>query len=138
MYAIACIRPDITHAVCMVSRYMVKPGRRHQVAVTWILQYRRGMVDVRLIYGKGDTFLDVTGYSNSNYVGDLDGRKSLTSYIFTLAAFVISWNASLQSSIALSTMEAKYISLTEAAKEDNWLKELVNDVGLHQEKTVVF
>jgi len=63
--------------------------------VTWILQYRRGMVDVRLIYGKGDTFLDVTGYSNSNYVGDLDGRKSLTSYIFTLAAFVISWNASL-------------------------------------------
>jgi len=35
-------------------------------------------------------------------------------------------------------MEAKYISLTEAAKEDNWLKELVNDVGLHQKKTVVF
>jgi len=60
---------------------------------------------------------DVTSLSDSDYVGYLDGRKSLTGYDFSLASFVISLKASLQTSAALSITEAEYMTLTKAAKK---------------------
>ncbi|CAL9016331.1 unnamed protein product [Prunus brigantina] len=41
MYAMICTRPDITHAVGVVSRFLSKPGREHWNAVKWILRYLR-------------------------------------------------------------------------------------------------
>ena len=61
------------------------------------------MTDVGLIYGGGDMILVVTSYSHSDFAGDLDGRKSFTGYVFTLAGYVINWKASLRSLVALST-----------------------------------
>ena len=42
MYAIVCTRPDIAHAVGVVSRFMSKPGKQHWEAVKWILRYLKG------------------------------------------------------------------------------------------------
>ena len=42
MYAMVCTRPDIAHAVGVVSRYMSHPGIEHWNAVKWILRYLRG------------------------------------------------------------------------------------------------
>ena len=41
----------------------------------WIFQYLRGATNIGLIYGGGDMVLDVTGYSDLNYAGDLDGKN---------------------------------------------------------------
>ena len=46
MYAIVCTRPDLSHAVSMVSRYMHNPGKEHWQAVKWILRYILGTTDV--------------------------------------------------------------------------------------------
>ena len=48
-----------------------------------IFRYLRGTSDVGLIYG-GDTQCLVTGYSDSDYAGDVDTRRSMTGYVFTL------------------------------------------------------
>ena len=84
-----------------------------------IFRYLRGTSDVGLIYG-GDTHCLVTGYSDSNYAGDVDNRRSMTSYVFTLGGSVVSWKATLQPTVTLSTTEAEYMALTEAAKEGMW------------------
>uniref|UniRef100_A0A3Q7GHA7 Reverse transcriptase Ty1/copia-type domain-containing protein n=1 Tax=Solanum lycopersicum TaxID=4081 RepID=A0A3Q7GHA7_SOLLC len=79
---------------------------------------------IRCWVGAGDTQCLVTGYSNSDYLGDVDTRRSMTGYVFTLGGSVVSWKAALQPTVTLSTTEAEYMALTEAAKEEIWLKGL--------------
>lgn len=138
MYAMVCTRPDISHAVIIVSRYMSCPGREHWLAVKWILRYLRGFVDLCLVYDKSTCFDKVTSFVDSDYAGDLDRRRSLTGYVLKLAGGLISWRATLQSTVALSTTEAEYMAITEAVKEALWLKGSVNSLGLHQDSIVVF
>ena len=113
MYVIVCTRLDISHAVSDVSRYMDRLGKIHWQEVKWILQYLRGTSHVDLLYDKIiDIYGEIVGYVDSDYAGDLDKRRSLTGYVFTLCGSVISWKATLQSAIPLSTIEAKYIATT--------------------------
>ncbi|PPR84446.1 hypothetical protein GOBAR_AA36262 [Gossypium barbadense] len=138
MYAMVCTRPDISHAVSVVSRYMSCPGKEHWQAVKWILRYLRGSADLCLVYDQSDCTSSVTGYVDSDYAGDLDKRRSLTGYVFTYSGGAISWKAVLQSTVALSTTEAEYMALAEAVKEALWMKGLVSSLGLQQDFTVVF
>ena len=54
---------------------------------------------------------------DSDFAGDLDKRKSTTSYVFTLAGAAVSWVSKLQTVVALSTTEAEYMAATQACKE---------------------
>ena len=42
MYAMVCSRPDLSHALSVVSRYMANPGKQYWKAVQWIFKYLRG------------------------------------------------------------------------------------------------
>lgn len=139
MYAMVCTRPDLAYAVSVVSRYMHNPGKSHWSAVKWIFRYLKGTSDIGLVFDrKMATTNDVIGYVDSDYGGDLDRRRSLSGYIFTLCNSAISWKATLQSIAALSTTEAEYISATEGVKEAIWLRGLVNELGLTQGVLTVF
>ncbi|KAG8481596.1 hypothetical protein CXB51_026522 [Gossypium anomalum] len=75
----------------------------------------------------GRTKDGVIGYVDADFAGDLDRRRSLTGYVFTIGGCAISWKATLQTTVALSTTEAEYMAITEACKEAIWLKgSLVN------------
>ncbi|CAL1356411.1 unnamed protein product [Linum trigynum] len=137
MYAMVCTRPDLAHAVSVVSRFMIQPGKEHWQAVKRIFRYLKGTPDVGISFGS-DTECLVSGYSDSDYAGDVDTRRSMTGYVFTLGSSVVSWKATLQSAVTLSTTEAEYMALTEAAKEGIWLKGLVGDLGLHHDQAVVY
>ncbi|GJU01945.1 secreted RxLR effector protein 161-like protein [Tanacetum coccineum] len=110
---------------------------KHWNAVKRIFRYLKGTSDVGLIYGGDHEYL-VAGYSDSDYAADLDARRSLTGYVFTIGNSVVSWKATLQPSVALSTTEAEYMALTEAAKEGIWLKGLIEDLGFPQDQATVF
>ena len=138
-YAMVCTRPDISHAVNVVSRYMANLGKEHWQAVKWILRYLRGTANIGLVYDRVSTNSgSVIGYVDSDFAGDLDKRKSLTGYVFTLSGSVINCKATLQSIVALYTTEAKYMAATEVVKEAIWLKGLVGDLGLQRDDSVVF
>ena len=84
----------------------------------WILRYIQKTLDVGLIFEKDDMVgHHVIGYCDSDYAGDLDKRRSITSYVFTLTKAPVSWKSTLQSTVALSTTEAEYMAITEAVKE---------------------
>ena len=131
MYLMIGSRPDLECPVGMINRFMGKPLMVHWQAVKWVLRYIQGSLDTRLKFkGKGEFV--ATGYCDSDYSADLDKRRSITGYTFTVGGNVISWRSSLQPVVALSTTEAEYISLTEAAKEAIWLKGLMNKLGFKQ------
>lgn len=121
MYAMSCSRPDLAHAASLVSRFMSNPGKRH-----W--------VGLRLEFKRQETSEDhIEGYVDSDFAGSIDTRKSLTGYIFKMFGTTISWKSNRKSVVALSTTEAEYIVVSEALKEAMWLKEMIEEMGIHQE-----
>jgi len=88
MYAMVCIKPDIAHAVGVVSRFLSNPRKEHWESVKWILRYLKGTSKMYLSFRKSN--LTLQGFSDADLGGDLDGRKSTTGYIFTLGGTAIS------------------------------------------------
>ena len=123
IYAMVCTRPDITHAVGVVSRFMVNIGKDHWEAVKWIFRYLRGRSKLCLTFGESKSVLK--GYVDADWVGDLNGRKSTSGYLFTFVEGAVSWQSRLQKCVALSTIEAEYITAYEASKEMLWLKQFL-------------
>ncbi|KAL0328141.1 UNVERIFIED_CONTAM: Retrovirus-related Pol polyprotein from transposon TNT 1-94 [Sesamum calycinum] len=74
----------------------------------------------------------VVGYEDFDYTGDLDDRKSTTGYVFTLGGGPIYWKSTVQSIVVLSTTEAEYMVVVEAAKEALWLNGLAKELGVEQ------
>ncbi|KAG8498902.1 hypothetical protein CXB51_005261 [Gossypium anomalum] len=136
MYAMVCSRPDLSYAVSAVSRYMANPGKEHWKAVQWILRYLRGTTDVCLQFGRTED--GVIGYVDADFAGDLDRRRSLTGYVFTIGGCAISWKATLQTTVTLSTTEALYMAITEACKEAIWLKGLFSELNEDLQISTIF
>ena len=129
MYAMIGSRPDLAHAVGVVSRFMSKPGMDHWQAVKWILKYLHGESKISLTFVKSSV-CSIEGFSDSNYSTDLDRRRSVTGYVFKVWGNTVSWRSNLQSVVALSTTEAEYMELSTATKEAIWLKAICEELGL--------
>lgn len=114
-YAIVCTRPDIAHAVGIVSQLLFIPGREHWNEVKWIFRYLRGTSRVCLCFGNGEIVLN--GFTNADIAGDVDSRKSTLGYLITIAGGVVSRQSKLQKCVAHSTTEVEFIAATEACKE---------------------
>ncbi|GKV32108.1 hypothetical protein SLEP1_g40737 [Rubroshorea leprosula] len=136
MYAMVCTQPDIAHTVGVVSRFLSDPGKIHWEAVKWIFRYLRGTTKLCLTFGQTEPILK--GYTDADMAGDLDNRKSISSYLFTFAGGAVSWQSKLQKCVALSTTEAEYIATTKAGKEILWMKRFLQELGLKQKESVVF
>ena len=72
---------------------MSNPGKTHWEAVKWIMGYLRGILDTCLCFAARD--LKLEGFVDADLVGDIDNRKSTTSFVFTLVGTVISWGLNL-------------------------------------------
>ncbi|RVW52892.1 Retrovirus-related Pol polyprotein from transposon TNT 1-94 [Vitis vinifera] len=135
MYAMVCTRPDIAHAVGVVSRFMSRPGKQHWEAVKWILRYLKGSLDTCLCFTGAS--LKLQGYVDADFAGDIDSRKSTTGFVFTLGGTAISWTSNLQKIVTLSTTEAEYVAATEAGKEMIWLHGFLDELGKKQEMGIL-
>jgi len=132
MYGIVCSRPDIAYAVSIVSQFMANPGIVHCQALKWVLRYLNGSLKGGLKYTRAAQGKDaLEGYVDS--AGNVDTRKSLSGFVFTLFGTAISWKANQQSVVALSITQAEYIALVEGVKEAMWLKEMIGELGITQE-----
>ncbi|RVW64482.1 Retrovirus-related Pol polyprotein from transposon TNT 1-94 [Vitis vinifera] len=73
--------------------------------------------DVTMVCSRPDLTYALQGFVDADYAGNIDTRKSLTGYVFTVFGGAVSWKANLQSVVALSTTKAKYMAMIEAMKE---------------------
>ena len=137
MYAMISTRPDLAFAVGLVSRFMSNPSKEHWQAVQWILRYLVATQDVGLVFKKGPGKFVVKGFSDSDFGGDLDRRRSTTGYVFMVGGNTVSWKSGLQPVVGLSTTEAEYISLVEAIKEGLWLRGLTYELGYKQSEVYI-
>ncbi|KAK4324010.1 hypothetical protein Pmani_005322 [Petrolisthes manimaculis] len=129
LYLSVKTRPDIAYAVNSVTRYSTKPTSQHWKAVKRIMRYLKGTLDLGILYNyNGST--DFVGYSDADWAGDINDRKSTSCYCFHLGGGPVSWSSKKQSCVALSTAEAEYMALASAIQEAVWLRKLAVDIQI--------
>jgi hypothetical protein len=136
IYAATGTRPDIANAVGNISKYMEKPQKAHWDAAKRILRYLNGTRNFGLLYTKGNN--ELVGYSDSNYAGDQETRKSTTGYVFQMGNNTITWNSKRQQTVALSTCEAEYMALNHTVCEGIWIRKLLKELGIVQPITTIY
>jgi hypothetical protein len=94
MYAMVYTRPNIAHAVGVLSRYMSKLRKEHWTVVKRVFRYVCGTTNHAICYQGRDgpnRVLDVHGFVYVGWVRDLDHRISTSRYVFNLSGGAISW-----------------------------------------------
>jgi hypothetical protein len=124
MYAQVCTRPDLAFMTGMLCRYQSNPGMDHWRAAKKVLHYLQGTKVLMLTYKKSDN-LKVVGYSDADFAGCVDTKKSTSGYVFTLKNGAISWKSSKQTVTASSTMQAEFVPCFKATGQAVWLKNFI-------------
>jgi hypothetical protein len=133
MYIMLGTRGDVAYAVSMASRYLANPGPQHMKLARRILRYLNGTKNLRLTY-KGQPQM-LKGFTDADWGGCRDTRRSTAGYLFNIGSGAISWQSKRQSVVALSTCEAEFLGQTQATKEAIWLRRLLNELNMSQGKT---
>ena len=127
-YAALCTRPDIAAAVGVLSQFMSNPSETHWSGVKRVLRYLRGTSTYGLVYdGKGGS--ELSGFSDSDWAGDVNTRRSTSGYVFQLGGSTVTWSCKKQATVAKSSTEAEYVALSKATQEAIWLRRLLNSLG---------
>ena len=124
-------RPDIMFAASLLARYMHGPTKKHMGTAKRVLRYIQGTLDYGIAYEKGKEAM-LVGYCDSDWSGCEDDMRSTSGYAFHLGSGVFSWASVKQSSVALSTAEAEYVSAAEATAQAVWLRFVLSDFGEEQ------
>ena len=112
-----------------VSKLVVLVGCHQRKLAKKVMRYLQGTKDHMLTYRRSDQ-LEVIGYSDSDFAGCPDSRKSTSGFIFMLAGGAISWKSVKQSITASSTMEAEFIACFEATNHALWLRNFISALGV--------
>nr|GEU80005.1 ribonuclease H-like domain, reverse transcriptase, RNA-dependent DNA polymerase [Tanacetum cinerariifolium] len=122
-------RPDIMFAVCACARHQVTPKECHLYAVKRIFRYLKGHPKLGLWYHKESPF-DLVAYSNSDYGGATQDRKSTTGGCQFLGRRLISWQCKKQTIVATSTTKAEYVAAASGCGQVLWIQNQMLDYRL--------
>ncbi|GJT69037.1 putative ribonuclease H-like domain-containing protein [Tanacetum coccineum] len=102
-------RPDIMFAVCACARFQVTPKTSHLLAVKRIFRYLKGKPTLGLWYSRDSPF-ELVAYTDSDYAGATQDRKSTTGGCQFLGNRLISWQCKKQTVVATSTTKVEYVA----------------------------
>ena len=130
-------RLDIAFSVEVCARFQATPKESHLTAVKRIIRYINGTSDYGIWYSR-DSNECLAGYSNADWAGFIDDRKSTSDGCFYLGNNLVSWMSKKQNSVSLSTAEAEYIATASCCAQLLWMKKLLHDYGTSQDTMCVF
>ncbi|KAG7662884.1 uncharacterized protein J8A68_003568 [[Candida] subhashii] len=147
LYLANTARPDLAFSISQLSHYLQSPRQSHLMAAKRVLRYIAGTRELSIKYSPSITtngprkyliyfnkymscFEKKKGYSDSDWAGEKDSRKSTGGYIFWFANGPITWKSKLQTATSQSTTEAELYALGEAGREMIWLKQIFEQLEI--------
>nr|GEW56034.1 hypothetical protein [Tanacetum cinerariifolium] len=121
-------RPDIMFVVCAYARHQVIPKECHLHVVKRIFRYLKCHLKLGLWYPKESPF-DLVAYSDSDYGGATQDRKSTTEGCQFLGRRLISWQCKKQKIVATLTTEAEYVAAASCCGQVLWIQNQLLDYG---------
>ncbi|CAA7014800.1 unnamed protein product [Microthlaspi erraticum] len=128
-------RPDVMYASSYLSRYMSSPHMKHYQEAKRVLRYVKGTSSFGVLF-KSAKIPRLIGYSDSDWGGSIEDKKSTTGYVFSLGSAMFCWQSCKQQTVAQSTAEAEYIAVCAATNQAIWLQRLFEDFGLKFEEGI--
>ncbi|GJR94413.1 putative ribonuclease H-like domain-containing protein [Tanacetum coccineum] len=129
-------RPDIMFAVCACARFQVTPKTSHLLAVKRIFRYLKGKPTLGLWYSRDSPF-ELVAYTDSDYAGATQDRKSTTGGCQFLGNRLISWQCKKQTVVATSTTEAEYVAAASCCGQVLWIQNQLLDYGYNFMNTMI-
>eukprot|EP00253_Pinus_taeda_P008084 PITA_08084 len=124
---LAGTRLDIMHAVGIVGRFQANPKETHLQAIKRIFKYLQGTQNYGLWYPR-DTNLMLHAYTDADWAGSVDDRKSTSGGEFFMGPKLVSWFNKKQGSIALSIAEAEYVAAASCCTQLLWMMQTLQDL----------
>jgi hypothetical protein len=128
LYLMLGTRPDIAYAVTKMAQFAANPSEEHFNKALYICKYLAGTKDYKLQYGLKQHGL--YGYADADWASDPGSRRSTTGYLVLLSGSAISWNSRAQKTIALSSTEAEYMSLSDTCRQLVWMRSFFKELGM--------
>ena len=137
MYLSCRIRPDIAFVMGQLSRHNSDPRIGHLRIAKQVFCYLKRTITLGIEWGNdsaghraGEKYgeMGVLEYADSSYAGDIEDRKSITGYYFFFGGGVITWCSKWQQTVSTSTSKAKYVAVSQGAREGVWIRQLLNEL----------
>ena len=141
LYAAICTRPDIFYAVMQLARFNSNPGKAHVRASEQCLRYLEETADLGIKYTAPkdkSAKIVINAFVDSDWGGCPDTRRSTSGYIIQVCGGPVSWKSKLMQTMALSSCEAEFMSLTEVCRELMWMCRFLDEIGLEYEAPNVY
>ena len=123
-------RPDISFAVNKVCQFLHAPTSVHWSAAKRILRYVKGTIDLGLRIHPSKSVLVVSAFSDADWAGNVDDRRSTGGFAVFLGSNLISWTARKQPTVSRSSTEAEYKALANATAEMMLIQKLLQELGV--------
>jgi len=128
LYLMLGTRPDIAYAVTRMSQFAANPTQDHLNKALYICRYLAGTQNYQLVYGqKSEGF---HAFADSDWGSDPSTRRSTTGHLVFLAGAVTSWLSRAQKTVALSSTEAEYMSLSDTTRQLVWIHSLMGELRM--------
>ena len=126
---LATSRSDISYSVGVYARYQANPKESHITTLKRIIKYVKTTAEFGVWYNK-DTKDVLARYSDADWAGNADDRKSTSGGCFYVGNNLVSWMRKKQNSISLYTTEAEYIIASICCTQLLWMQKLLHDYGI--------
>ncbi|GAA0139391.1 transmembrane signal receptor [Lithospermum erythrorhizon] len=123
-------RPDLMYVTCLMSKYTARPTEMHMQVAKRALRYLKGTTQLGIHYQRTNEMKgELAAYTDSDYAGDSDDRRSTSGYVFLIGSGSIAWSSKKQPIVTLSTTEAEYVAASYCVCQALWMKRILEEIG---------
>ncbi|MBW0490169.1 hypothetical protein O181_029884 [Austropuccinia psidii MF-1] len=126
LYIAQASRPNICQAVNYLARFSMGTTQEHWLALEHLISYMRGTCDMGILIANDNKSSEIRCYVDANWGGE--GDRSTHGYLLLHGKNPISWQSKRQTTIASSTAQAEYMSLSFAVRECIWVSNLFQPI----------
>jgi hypothetical protein len=134
LYLVKLSRPDLANSVRELAKVMDGANQAQEKElkrmIGYTIQTKEKILKIKV---KTNTW-DIVAYSDSDFAGDKDDRKSITGYVIFVSGSAISWKSKSQPCITFSITEAEYVALNETVREVKFIFQLLKTIGIEAER----
>jgi hypothetical protein len=134
LYLVKLSRPDLANSVRELAKVMDGANPAQEKELKRTMEYAIQTKEKSLKIEAKTNHWDITAYSDSDFAGDKDDRKSITGYIIFVSGTAISWKSKSQPCVTLSSTEAEYVALNETVREVKFIFQILKTMGIEAEK----
>ncbi|XP_071740391.1 secreted RxLR effector protein 161-like [Rutidosis leptorrhynchoides] len=132
---LAHTRPDIAHAVGVVSQFMHKPQVHHMEALIRIIKYLKKTADYGVVFEKNG-HLKTQIYTEEGWAGEKGDRRSTSGFFTLVGGNLVAWRSKKQKVVALSSAESEFRGIAKGVAEALWIKKLLTEIGFPPKETI--